>query len=357
MMDSPFFLFKMKVPKIRSSFSLLLAISGLNIANAQHTEAKCNVSSLTWSFNSLGQSPCLVAAYLGDPCSPDGDFDVPGIGPGFHYDPPDIPQVCDCSTVTYSLLSACALCQDADVSPWSTFTENCTARSVSPDGEYPFAIPFGTAIPNWAYQPIISSNRFNVTLARMVGDSPENSTSISTSSSESPTSTQPSFISPSPSPSSPLSPTTSRTSGGTQTSPAHKSDAGVIAGSVVGGVAGLAIIGGLIAFFVIRDRKKTQQDLTPSVAYADDRPISHYQNIGTSPSPLHSSRSMSEGQASPSWQPGGTPVSYANQTQPMYQPSMPASTIVPRPYNPDDPSTFPAPAPGVHGKQYDRIPV
>jgi hypothetical protein len=33
------------------------------------------------------------------------DFDVPAIGPGFHYDPPDIPGPCDCSTVTYSLLS------------------------------------------------------------------------------------------------------------------------------------------------------------------------------------------------------------------------------------------------------------
>jgi hypothetical protein len=70
-----------------------------------------------------------VAAFLANPCSFNGgkffldlllfilnfciflDFDVPAIGPGVHYAPPDLTNICVCNTVIYSLLGkGLALC-------------------------------------------------------------------------------------------------------------------------------------------------------------------------------------------------------------------------------------------------------
>ena len=81
--------------------------------------------------NSLQQSPCLIAAYLQGQCDNGGephrfmlvtlsnglnvvDFHLTGLGPGYVYLPGDGNNPCTCSTVTYSVVAACALCQGAD---------------------------------------------------------------------------------------------------------------------------------------------------------------------------------------------------------------------------------------------------
>ena len=77
------------------------------------------------------------------------DYEVPKIGPGFHYDPSHDPSECECSTVMYNLYSAyptfsifterytydiynedaCALCQDGTNGPWTEYKENCTSSN------------------------------------------------------------------------------------------------------------------------------------------------------------------------------------------------------------------------------------
>jgi len=109
-------------------------------SNGQHTDALCD-SSYSWSYNSLGQTPCLVAAIISTPCSKSGDFHIAALSPGsVGYDPPKKPTECQCNTVHYSLLGACAACQGAVTSgiPWTAFKENCT--STWPDGQFLFEI-------------------------------------------------------------------------------------------------------------------------------------------------------------------------------------------------------------------------
>ena len=87
--------------------------------------------------NSLGQSPCIVAAYLqvacnngsGSLCSTplstlltlwQADWLVIALPNATHYTGPDQTKIntCQCSTVTYSMISACGLCQNRDAERW-----------------------------------------------------------------------------------------------------------------------------------------------------------------------------------------------------------------------------------------------
>jgi hypothetical protein len=87
------------------------------------------------SYNSLGQNPCTVAAYLMSTCNGGCElssslpcpcifepcrlisfsaFAIKTLAPGYHYTGPggyDDTDLCKCNTVTYSLLSACVACQ------------------------------------------------------------------------------------------------------------------------------------------------------------------------------------------------------------------------------------------------------
>ncbi|KAJ6541862.1 hypothetical protein B0H19DRAFT_1174999 [Mycena capillaripes] len=132
------------------------------------TNATCDPS-FAWSFNSLKQSPCLVAAYLASVCN-QGLFQLPALTNGTNtigiYQGPPVAQVnpCGCSSVYYSLLSACADCQFGGIQPWSVFNTNC--HTVYPQ-IFVGDIPSDTAVPHWAYQNITAENNFNSTLAQM----------------------------------------------------------------------------------------------------------------------------------------------------------------------------------------------
>ncbi|KAJ7724450.1 hypothetical protein DFH07DRAFT_263738 [Mycena maculata] len=198
-------------------------------ATGPSTNATCS-SSFDWSFNSLGQSPCLVAAYLGSVCD-DGLFVVPAlINDLSYYQGPTVAQVnaCACSSVFYSLLSACSSCQSGQVLTWTAFNGNCT--TVYPQ-LFVGNIPSGTAVPHWAYQNVTDGG-FNLTLAQMQLNAPE-----STANSQ------------------PTATTTPQTSGSPGTASPKKSHAGAIAGGVVGGVVGLALVC-IGAFSFIRHRRK-----------------------------------------------------------------------------------------------------
>ncbi|KAG8856783.1 hypothetical protein FRB96_006287 [Tulasnella sp. 330] len=156
------------------SFALLLLMSHMptiscttQFRRSPQTAAQCG-SDFEWMFNAQGQSPCLIAAYLQGACFDDDSWTINALGPGESYMPPDIGSInaCQCNTVTYNALSACAACQD---SYWVDFKEwigSCPAGSVLV-GKYPFNIPTGTVVPAWASLDT-SSGTFDVNAALKV---------------------------------------------------------------------------------------------------------------------------------------------------------------------------------------------
>ncbi|KAH9965535.1 hypothetical protein BGW80DRAFT_1344663 [Lactifluus volemus] len=102
-----------------------------------------------WSFNSLRQNPCHMAALLLAECSPDGSYLVPALKPNQTYvNTREGAGPCMCNTVTYSLLSACGACQDRDYMDWAGWVYNCT-EIVEPS-IYPKPVPNDTCVPDWA---------------------------------------------------------------------------------------------------------------------------------------------------------------------------------------------------------------
>lgn len=212
----------------------------LHCGAAQNTtEATC-LSGFNWSFNSLNQSPCDVAAALAGVCV-GTDFTLAPLAPGFVYlgPPPENANSCRCSSVYYSLLSACAVCQDRDFIKWSVYKANC---SVVFDQVYSQPIPPNIRVPHYAYLDVETADTFNITLAETAGGT--ESTSV-------------------PSATGPLA----SGSGASATSPANsgkkKSNAGAIAGGVVGGVVAIALIATLI-FWLLR---RNQRGSLPSPGY------------------------------------------------------------------------------------------
>ncbi|KAJ3825743.1 hypothetical protein F5880DRAFT_1550189 [Lentinula raphanica] len=196
-----------------------------------------------WSVNTKGQSPCQVAGYLGSVCF-DNTFIIPALIPGsqFYSLSSAVQSDCTCSTVYYSVLSACASCQGATFISWAEWSTNCSTVFLD---IYPEAIPSGTVVPHWAYQDISGSASFNVTLAQLAGDLPESSAAASSSTTATLTTSSPTSQ-----PSIPIvSPTAS----------SHDTNAlspGAIAGCVVGALAGVCIIIFVIIFRPGCRRKK-----------------------------------------------------------------------------------------------------
>ncbi|KAF9486488.1 hypothetical protein BDN70DRAFT_870044 [Pholiota conissans] len=224
--------------------ALLLSLIPSSVV-ALGTVPSCN-SGFDWTFNSFGQSPCTVASALGEACT-GVDFPIPALTPTQNYLGP-VPlgaNQCRCSSVFYSMLSACALCQGAEISTWSFYDQNCSSVFLT---VFQPPIPAGFAVPHYAYiDPTANGmDTFNPQIAQadngVESTAPPQATSTGTSSTGSPT-----------------------TGSSTTTVPPSekkKSNPGAIAGGVVGGVVGLAIIAGLAAWFILRRRR--QQKLPPA---------------------------------------------------------------------------------------------
>ncbi|KAJ7775081.1 hypothetical protein B0H16DRAFT_84941 [Mycena metata] len=231
-----------------------LVLAGITYAQSgPSTNATCS-SSFAWASNSLNQSPCLVAAYLGSVCD-DGLFMVPALQNemGF-YQGPTVAQAnpCGCSSVFYSLLSACSECQSGQVLTWSAFNAHCTTVYT---GIFVNNIPSGTAVPHWAYQNVTIDDGFNSTVAQMQLNAPESTANSQATSTSNPDAT------------------------GAPGASSKKSNAGAIAGGVVGGLVGAAVLL-VLAFWFIRRRRRNvaPSNLSqPSMAYhssADITPFS-----------------------------------------------------------------------------------
>jgi len=275
----------------------LLAIAAklfVGVSAQATTNATC-LPLYSWMSNSKGQSPCLVASYLQSACN-NGDWTVTDLPPGSHYTGPDTAEnsVCQCSTVTYSTISACGICQNRTAEGWTSWSYNCT--SVFPE-EFTKNIPPGTAVPAWAYLDVTTEDEINLSDMQADMNAPE---STGTSA---PTASASSIPSGAPAP----------TSGSNKSS-----NAGVIAGGVVGGL-GL-FVGAVVIFFVRRGRIRR----APSASFG---------TYGANP--LHSPSPMSQ-----------------------YGHGVAMQTTPPRLYNPSDPSTFPSSphAPTIHTTDSGPVP-
>jgi len=228
--------------------SFLSILTGPALAHAQLTYPNCS-SGWEWSYNSLSQNPCNVAAYLESVCN-GGQFDIPQLPPGRLYAGPSTAQFypCECNTVVYSLISACAACQGSTGILWSAWSYNC---STVDNSTYPKSIPDGTRVPHWAYLDVTADSSWNASAAQSAGDSPEV------------TPNAPSTIQAS----STASAAPKSTSGSNQNK--SHSNAGEIAGAVVGAVVGGALLTAFILWYRRRRRLRAEGQPSPFAEKAE----------------------------------------------------------------------------------------
>jgi len=203
---------------------LFLALLFIPRSAAQSSNVTC-MSSYKWASDSLGQNPCLVAAYLETSCG-DPPVLVTPIPVGNTYLGPTSAQAnpCTCNTVVYSLISACGACQNRSFVSWPAWSQTCTTVYVA---KFPLSIPSAVEVPAWAYLDVtLTNNAFNATVAQAFG---MNDTQTFTVTSQSSTPA----IAPPSSTADPLIPSISPSA---ETTASHNTHPGAIAGGVVGGI-------------------------------------------------------------------------------------------------------------------------
>ncbi|KAH9980990.1 hypothetical protein BGW80DRAFT_303173 [Lactifluus volemus] len=147
----------------------------------QVSAPNCTLAYFDWTFNSLRQNPCLVAAQLAATCN-NGVFSIPPLFPMYSYSGPSGPDdsdLCKCNTVVYNLVSACDACQGSPWVSYSTWTYNCTTVALA--GTFSEAIPVGTQIPRWAFVNPVPSDTWVISAAQLAGTFPEVTGTTSTS--------------------------------------------------------------------------------------------------------------------------------------------------------------------------------
>jgi len=267
---------------------LLGLVALITGANAQVPPPSCDVSlDYEWSYNSLGQDPCVVATYLGGACVP--GYSIPPVESGFYLGPA-VGQntTCRCSSVFYMTLSACSACQGGSWPSWMDYNPNCTMVYSS---TFPDNIPGATDVPQWAYLNITISGTFDPAEAKAIGDIPE-STGVAV-------------------------PTATTTSSSTSTPKKSHSESGPIAGGVVGGVIILSLC--VVAVIYFRRRRSRNRGRGGRGKYSAAAPSSQVGDVSSHPYPMMS--------AHPEMQSSFTSL----------------TSVARRLYDPSDPSTFPPP--------------
>ncbi|KAH9026645.1 hypothetical protein EDB84DRAFT_336141 [Lactarius hengduanensis] len=272
---------QLRMPSLAVLTLVLLAASELVVAQIMGPD--CNVT-MDWSFNSLGQSPCIVAAYMLATCN-SSVFILQPLQPGNSYTVSDgsIFDNCLCTSVAYNLLSVCDACQGQNWRAWSNYSSNCLDRLTPLP--FPYTVPLGTRVPQWASVDHTLEENWNATTAGI--DTPE---------------TEPgSFIGPSGS-------TSPIPTGDDFSSSSNGPSTGTIVGSIVGGVAALATIGALLFYFL---RKRRRSQVLSAVVDDSAPPMS---------------------QEPP-------PLSAGDESDETYVPKKPVAPM--KLYDPNDPRTFP----------------
>ncbi|KAH9941833.1 uncharacterized protein BXZ73DRAFT_98221 [Epithele typhae] len=295
--------------------------------------------------NSKGQSPCLVASFLEASCFPP-DPTVRALGEvGGAYAGPasaDDANPCVCSTVTYSLLAACALCQSGSspipISSWPVFSQQCPGESTFV-GVFTQPVSSGTEIPAWPKAALTDAGAFDPAAAFALAFKASQSSSASLAASRSPSplhlTTGASLSSVHFSAPSSLATATS-ISGATSPSSSDsqkKSNAAAIAGGVVGGVV-LVLLGGVLLMCTMRRRACRAKGLNGTGGEAGV--LSRSRTFESVTVQEHGVVAMKGGECAEFADKKGQRVVVRLNLR-----TYPSLAV----YNPDDPETFPSPDP------------
>ncbi|KAJ7940438.1 hypothetical protein B0H13DRAFT_1938104 [Mycena leptocephala] len=222
--------------------------------SGQMLNATCGPS-YDWMLNTYRQNPCEVASYLGGVCEPESEFVVAALKPGEYYTGPSPEQSnpCRCSSVLYSLLSACAICQSRQCLSWSAYHHNCSTAYLS---SFIGKIPAATAVDHWAYQNVTKYDGFNVSVAEALGTS-----LVSQLTSTSGTSSRPSMT--------PVTTTNLSNNSTPIYTPESANDSanGKTDWAAIGIVGFIAIAFGLAIAFKIWRKRRRPKSIAPSAAY------------------------------------------------------------------------------------------
>ncbi|KAH9970055.1 hypothetical protein BJV74DRAFT_263903 [Russula compacta] len=248
--------------------SMLLLISGFVVA--QISAPAClngSLASWAWTFNSLDQNACTVAAYLMSTCN-GGSFTINPLQPGHAYTGPtgatgiNDSNMCKCNTVMYSLLSACDACEGVYWFGWDYFLTNCT--QTLPPSTFPLPVPAGTRVPKWALLDITDGahdNNWNANISQLTGDAPEvgpggviGPSGVSTAASATGTATR-AISTATRSTSADNSPSPTSESSSNEDSPG--SNGGIVWGGIGAGIGGVSIASVAILFYLRRRRPQT----------------------------------------------------------------------------------------------------
>jgi len=228
-------------------------------ANVQNISAQSNVTCLpfyNWTSNSHGQTPCQVASSLLAICN-NGPFPIEPLPDSSLYLGPSLQDAnaCQCSTVTYSLMSACGACQGQTYLSWSVWSENCPMVYIS---SFPEPLPAGVAVPGWAYLNVTEEDNFDQTNAKKDSNSTESTAVLSPTSSSSPSTTAKtssvSLTTSSHSISSSASPSGSASASTSSAEASSEKQANAVGGGVIGGLFGVVIIFALLYWCIYRRR-------------------------------------------------------------------------------------------------------
>ncbi|KAF8896392.1 hypothetical protein BD779DRAFT_582746 [Infundibulicybe gibba] len=160
------------------SFCLLFSIPRVTAQTSWSKNgptASCLPNTLQWAFNSLNQSPCLVAQFLLNACDTSESLLIPPVQVDNPYEMLS-PTPCTCNTVFYSVLSACAVCQNGSFLRWSEYSVNCTSPSFR---TLPEGVPDGTRIPHYAFHDVLPTDGFNMTLFQADSGLPDVTSNVS----------------------------------------------------------------------------------------------------------------------------------------------------------------------------------
>ncbi|WWC92514.1 uncharacterized protein L201_007473 [Kwoniella dendrophila CBS 6074] len=225
---------------------LILSFSILGRVESQSTNATCiSIETNSWMFNKDNESPCLVWSKIQSLClSSKSYINVPPLlDQSYGYNlPTEKSTICQCNSVSYSLMSACALCQHAETTIPSENNWSNDCKSYTNDG-----LGFDESVVKIAKSvntPSPPSQTYSTTLSRNF-PSPTSASSTSTSPSSSSSATNSTTTT--------SDPGKSEEAGGTS-SKSGTSSWGPILGGVAGGIIALVLLILLIKWFMTRNQ-------------------------------------------------------------------------------------------------------
>ncbi|KAF6764301.1 hypothetical protein DFP72DRAFT_419832 [Ephemerocybe angulata] len=195
-------------------------------------EQLATCSAQMWTFNSKGQSPCVVATALERVCSPGAalrltplrvDLGYVYLGPSSVF---ETHSGCLCNSVYYSLMCACSVCQGGNYMRWLPYIENCTSVDT---GGFPQPLPQGYSVPHWAYGDVVANNGWTMAEAQLDAGAEQSAVPIAT----------------------------------------KKRDTGAIIGGAVGGVVALALIGAFVFVFPQPSQETEEHHFSPVPSVRD----------------------------------------------------------------------------------------